>query len=269
MSSLLVIIVIIAIAVIALARKSPEGRGKEGELSVAIIAASEVRKGLYGHVLQNVYVPRSDGSTSEIDVLLVSTKGIFVFESKNYAGYIFGNDQQRNWTVTLYTGKDWLGRKQTEKHSFYNPVWQNKTHMKAVRRFVNASVPIYSVVVFSNRGELKNVTYDSNAVTILQMTQLKSYLANIRNTYPDVLTQSEVDSIANDLSQYTGADEEKKRKHLEDIQRKNTERLSATDVCPLCGGHLVVRTARRGPGAGQQFYGCSNYPKCKYTRNID
>lgn len=38
--------------------------------------------------------------------------------------------------------------------------------------------------------------------------------------------------------------------------------------CPECGGILVVRTARRGPRPGSQFYGCSNYPWCKYTRNL-
>lgn len=171
--------------------------------------------------------------------------------------------------MTLYAGKDWLGRKQTEKFSFFNPVWQNKTHMKAVRRFVNASVPIYSVVVFSNRGELKSVTYDKNAVTILQMTQLKGYLKNVRNTYSDVLTQDEVNTIFNTFSRFAGADKEQKRKHLEDIQKRSAERTATSDSCPLCGRQLVVRTARRGPRAGQQFYGCSNYPKCKYTRNIN
>lgn len=92
MSSIFVIIIIILIAVIAFTWKSPTSKGKAGENSVATIAAIAIEEGLYGHVLQNVYVPRSDGSTSEIDVLLVSTKGLFVFESKNFAGYIFGND---------------------------------------------------------------------------------------------------------------------------------------------------------------------------------
>lgn len=39
-------------------------------------------------------------------------------------------------------------------------------------------------------------------------------------------------------------------------------------VCPSCGGELVLRTAKKGPNVGSQFYGCSNYPNCKYTRNI-
>lgn len=35
--------------------------------------------------------------------------------------------------------------------------------------------------------------------------------------------------------------------------------------CPNCGAPMVLRTARRGPNAGGQFYGCSNYPRCKST----
>ena len=42
-----------------------------------------------------------------------------------------------------------------------------------------------------------------------------------------------------------------------------------TLVCPNCGGTLVIRTAKRGHNAGSQFYGCSNYPNCKYTRNLE
>ena len=36
--------------------------------------------------------------------------------------------------------------------------------------------------------------------------------------------------------------------------------------CPRCGSPLVLRTARRGPNAGSEFYGCSSFPKCRYIR---
>ncbi|MBR3447258.1 MAG: topoisomerase DNA-binding C4 zinc finger domain-containing protein [Oscillospiraceae bacterium] len=38
--------------------------------------------------------------------------------------------------------------------------------------------------------------------------------------------------------------------------------------CPRCGAELVLRTAKKGNNAGKQFYGCSAFPKCRYTRNI-
>ncbi len=35
--------------------------------------------------------------------------------------------------------------------------------------------------------------------------------------------------------------------------------------CPKCGVPMVLRTASKGKAAGQQFYGCRNYPKCRET----
>lgn len=37
-------------------------------------------------------------------------------------------------------------------------------------------------------------------------------------------------------------------------------------VCPLCSSAMVKRVAKRGPNAGEQFYGCSTYPVCRGTR---
>lgn len=73
MDSFLLLIIIIIVAAVLLTAKlgSPESKGRAGENTVAGIAASVVGKSLYGHVLQNIYVPRKDGSTSEIDVVLV------------------------------------------------------------------------------------------------------------------------------------------------------------------------------------------------------
>ena len=39
-------------------------------------------------------------------------------------------------------------------------------------------------------------------------------------------------------------------------------------LCPRCGGQLILRTAKKGDNAGNQFYGCSNFPKCRYIQNI-
>ncbi|WP_334039066.1 DUF2034 domain-containing protein [Alteromonas macleodii] len=41
--------------------------------------------------------------------------------------------------------------------------------------------------------------------------------------------------------------------------------IEKNKVCPKCSGELVERTAKRGPNAGNTFYGCSNFPKCRYT----
>lgn len=39
-------------------------------------------------------------------------------------------------------------------------------------------------------------------------------------------------------------------------------------ACPRCGGELVLRQAKRGDRAGSRFWGCSSYPKCRYTEEL-
>lgn len=39
-------------------------------------------------------------------------------------------------------------------------------------------------------------------------------------------------------------------------------------ACPVCGSHMVLRTARRGANAGNDFWGCSRFPGCRGIRNI-
>jgi ssDNA-binding Zn-finger/Zn-ribbon topoisomerase 1 len=45
-------------------------------------------------------------------------------------------------------------------------------------------------------------------------------------------------------------------------------RYSSDATCPKCDGELRLLTQRKGPQPGSQFLGCSNYPACKYKRNV-
>jgi len=36
------------------------------------------------------------------------------------------------------------------------------------------------------------------------------------------------------------------------------------NICPRCGNQLVERTAKK---SGRKFYGCSSYPRCKFTKD--
>ena len=101
MEIIVIILVILFIVYLLLSRpESLEEKGLSGETNVAAVVGAELQKGLYGHVFRSVYVPRDDGRTSEIDVILICVKGIFVIESKNFAGYVFGNENNRNWTLS-------------------------------------------------------------------------------------------------------------------------------------------------------------------------
>ena len=88
-------------------------------------------------------------------------------------------------------------------------------------------------------------------------------MRDVRTAYPDVLSTAGVDRLSEIVSRYAVVDDTVKQAHFNSIHKK----ASVPESCPWCGGKLIIRTAKKGPNAGTQFYGCSNYPKCKYTRN--
>ncbi len=216
--------------------------------------------GRKGKTLRNIYIPKENGETSEIDLVYITQKGIFVLESKNYSGWIFGDAVSQYWTSCLPNG---------ENNRFYNPVKQNRTHIKWLRNYLSASsaeVPLFSVIVFSERCELKKVPDDSDDVVICNRDMLYWKIRSIWDKLPDSVSDTEIERIYGLLSQLTNITEAQKQAHIESINRK-TKTVDDTKVCPRCGKPLVVRTARSGSNAGKQFLGCSGFPKCRYTKN--
>jgi hypothetical protein len=45
-------------------------------------------------------------------------------------------------------------------------------------------------------------------------------------------------------------------------------RFDSTTICPKCSNELFLRTVKSGAKAGSQFYGCSKYPTCRYTKAV-
>ena len=234
-----------------------------------------------GKTLRNVYIPKDNGETSEIDVLYITQKGIFVFESKNYSGWVFGDEKSTYWTVMLPN---------REKNKLYNPIKQNQTHIKWLRNYLNRDIPLFSIIVFSERCELKKVTVESPDVFVIQRDGTYATVRKIWDRSPDVLSAEEVTAVYERLEALTNVDEAVKLTHVADIKRKyastparekteivqpeqpsapeKKETLETAPVCPNCGKPLVLRTAKKGPNAGNRFYGCSGYPSCRYTRNV-
>ncbi len=63
------------------------------------------RRGFEGEILRNIYLPKENGETSEVDVVYITQKGIFVIESKNYSGWIFGDEKSQKWTMSFPNGQ--------------------------------------------------------------------------------------------------------------------------------------------------------------------
>lgn len=215
--------------------------------------------------LFNCYLPKENGETTEVDLIMIYFSGLYVFESKNYGGWIFGSEYQNNWTQTLPNGR------KSQKEHFFNPVIQNKAHINQLYRQIGEAYPIHSMIVFSERCTLKNVSVDSDNVYVIKRNKMADVVNGVNKRKGVCLSEQNIEDIYQKLYEFTQVDEGVKIKHIKNIQNKindsNLEKFSST--CPRCGGTLVMRTAQRGAYAGNQFYGCSNYPKCKYTRTKD
>ena len=88
------------------------------------------------HLFDDVYIYFNDKSV-QIDHIVVSKYGIFVIETKNMKGWIFGTDTSEYWTKNMY-GK---------KYKFYNPVKQNYSHVKALQIMLKISRDKFMLIV--------------------------------------------------------------------------------------------------------------------------
>lgn len=125
-------------------------------------------------IFHNLYVRKSNGKYAQIDVAVLTNRGLIVFEVKNYSGWIYGSEQQKYWTQVLAYGR--------EKHRFYNPIMQNAGHIKALRLNLpqNPDIPIYSVVVFYGSSELKSISCYSHDTYLIYSNSICNVLQSIK-----------------------------------------------------------------------------------------
>ena len=170
-----------------------------------------VRLDGYHKELCNVYVTYKDG-TSEIDVLVLHENEIFVIESKNYSGWIFGNEKQQKWTQML--------NKNTKEY-FYNPIKQNKTHITALSEYLKIDKnQMKSLIVFSERCELKKVPESTEEYIIIKRDKLIQTIKNETQNKEQQFSREQIDEIYNKLFLLSNASELTKQQHIEDINKK-------------------------------------------------
>ncbi len=230
----------------------------------------------YRRYLFNLYIPKENGETTELDVVLLHESGIYVLESKNYSGWIFGTESQKYWTQTLP-----VGRGRSQKNKFFNPVLQNKGHLKWLKTFLaDQTLPFYSYIVFSDRCTLKNIRLNSEEHHVVNRYNLLSVIRqNIAKTGSQ-LSVEKIDRLFEILYPLTQVDGAVKMAHIKNIQQKTQDNFSKPvpavmvmpkaeePICPRCGEKLVMRTVRKGERQGKQFRGCSGFPKCRYTEEL-
>lgn len=167
----------------------------------------------YKKILANVYLHKNEnGETTEIDVMMITTKGIVVVESKNYSGWIFGNEKQKFWTQSLKGGK---------KHQFFNPVWQNDLHVRALKAYLelDENAPVFSFIVFSDRCELKKIKME-RAIPVLNRFKMMGAIQKQLAPLPEVYAEGEIIKMYGKLKGQSKVSESFKLEHVQAI-RKN------------------------------------------------
>lgn len=192
----------------------------------------------------NLIVNTTNGTT-QIDHVILCKYGIFVIETKNYNGWIFGNENQKYWTQVL---------NKNIRHTFQNPLHQNYRHTKALSDELKVEIDkIHSIVFFIGDAQLKT-KLPANVVT----SGLTDYIEQFNRT---VFSDIELTRMEQQLSKLQSTSVSAKE-HVIDLK----ERYSSSTICPKCGSQLIKRIAKRGPNAGTEFLGCSGFPSCKYIK---
>ena len=188
-------------------------KGKLGEYMTYKYLRSAEKNG--AKFLFNIYIPKGENETTEIDVLMIHAKGLFVFESKNYSGWIFGSEHQKNWYQTLPQG-----RGKSHKESFYNPIMQNKTHIKHLKALVGENIPTNSIITFSERCTLKRVEVKSDDIYVINRDKVYATVAAICAQREATLSTTQISEIYDKLYPYTQVSDAIKEQHIQNINAR-------------------------------------------------
>ena len=281
-------------------------KGKQGEKQVAKVIAKLKKRDFicFNDVLLPSYGRKNTSrdkdycerdayalATSQIDHILVSTRGIFVIETKSHIGKIIGSEQAQYWEQRL----------SGQSRSFYNPLLQNASHVKVLKKLLSF-VPdeaFVSVIVFTEASGLnikadkivmkrrllpdkiidrtlipservvkkwwnfykKEIRLDESKIVLF----LDNLLEELRRR-KKILTRDEIKEIAEMVENFSINDRKTRKGHIQYAKNtaKNISREIRNGICPRCGGMLVVRKTGNG-----DFLGCENFPRCRFTCRYD
>ena len=218
-------------------------KGDNGEEKVSLVLHTKDNDNNHRYIGNYMY--KDDyGNTHQIDHIEIRKNGIFCIETKNYSGVIFGNENSEKWIQYL----------NNKKNYFLNPIKQNKSHVKCLERLLDNKYKINSIIVFVQNNADK-IKIDN----VINLNILSNYISKFDNSTN--LTDEEIQNIMNTL--LLKMSNVKLKEHINNIE--SNSRLVANNICPRCKmGTIILKTGSYG-----LFYGCTNYPKCKFTKKAN
>lgn len=270
-SSAFPFVVLFVILSIILQWKMPVIKGKYGEW----VVKSKLQKlGEAYTVYHDVYIPNGERGLTQVDHIVTSVYGVFVIETKHYSGWIFGDEYKPYWTQVIY-------KKKTKMH---NPIRQNYGHVQALLTYIEQEgmQDVHSIIAFSPNStfKFKKDFISANVIHFPELlTTIKQYkeqriseamLMGINEKLEKLLIRDKSDRKRLKEEHLRSIREAKSTKRPKRPQTKHSKNTSKQDdsvlsaACPKCSGTLNLKTGRYG-----KFYGCSNYPGCRYTEKVN
>ena len=250
-------------------------KGWLGEAMVNLGLKLRLDKNLY-HRVKNVTLP-CDGRTTQIDHVIVSRFGIFVIETKNMNGWIFGSERDASWTQKF----------PRTSHQFPNPLRQNYKHTAVLSEILGLPMGIFRpIIMFIGNAKLKTemppnvvthrlVSYiKSHKMPLLTEEQVATAMATIADNRLAPGLRTHVAHVRNVKAIL--AEKSLQQSHSQPAQAVASPAGKSVVVtaqtapsCPKCGRMMVSRVAKSGPRAGKNFWGCPGFPNCRTIINQD
>lgn len=164
-----------------------------------------------GRWLFNLYLPKGEEKT-EIDALLLSERGIFLLESKNFSGRVYGSVGNPEWFHTFETSRG------IKKQRFFNPIMQNSAHKKALGRLIGREEVIFPMVVFGKNTDLRVQAPKEYSKELMTLKRLPSAVHSFEK---GALEQEEIERLYGVLEPYTRVDAHQKYCHRALVAKKN------------------------------------------------
>ena len=236
-----------------------ELQGELGEHLTKFVAQMDIPGTL---VLHDVLIDGYHEHTSQIDLLLIGEKGIYVLEVKMFPdAKIYGDGKKSQWYY--YKGG--------HKYDIYSPMRQNSNHIKYLKDFLKdfGDVPCFSVIVMICEDfKVSNINDDPDhpdTVILNGLPQLRKGLEVLAKGKPAVFPEAQRQAVYEYIKAHQYSGREKRLEHKERIKSAKEEQAATVNSkqCPYCKTPLALRKGKYG-----EFYGCPNFPTCKYTQKI-
>ena len=285
----------LCVAIAGAVLRSPRFKGWLGERAVQNIIRAKLDPLVYVD-LHNVTLPTRDGST-QIDHVLFSPYGVFVLETKNFKGWIFGGERQAQWTQQIFK----------QRTRFQNPLRQNYKHTRTLQELLDLPAEhVHSVIAFVGDCEFKtemppHVTRGSGFVAYIQSfqqtvwdpAQMQAALDRLERLRlaPGRTTQTRhvahvqeikarkagkkvrgtpQQAVAEPVSDVPASPEvQKPAQHIQQTVEPVLSSIELPSTCPQCGSALQRQLMQRGPLAGQTFFKCRSAQGCSFVRLLE